>query len=347
MKNSKTLLIAAMLIVTFVTSQTLFAQGRGNFGNRGNKGNTGGINASAILADLPFEDLSEAEINDLLHMREEEKLAHDVYQVLYEKWQTAVFTNIAKSEQQHTDMVKLLIDKYELEDPFQEETGKFSNADLQAIYNSLVESGSQSLIEALYVGLTIEDLDIYDLHETLERTDNQDITLVYTNLLKGSRNHMRAFNNLYSAQDLTYEPQYISVEEFTEIIESAIERGGNGQGRGKGLGKKNINCTNPANQQGSIETSNSTFKASNYPNPANPGTTIQFSLEEPANVTLKIYNIRGQLVMDYDMGYLGEGIHSQNWNGTNRYGQHMSSGMYFYEINTGSQKIVNKLSLLK
>ncbi len=170
--------------------------------------------------------LSPEEQADLLHMREEEKLARDVYLTLYEKWQLPVFQNIARSEQTHMDAVAALLPAYGLEDPVAQtgdERGVFTDPDLQALYDQLVEQGSASIVDALTVGATIEDLDIKDLNEALGRTDQEDIRLVYENLKKGSENHMRAFVSNLQSRGADYTPQYISEAEYQAIVGSAVE----------------------------------------------------------------------------------------------------------------------------
>ncbi|WP_024788258.1 MULTISPECIES: DUF2202 domain-containing protein [unclassified Lebetimonas] len=180
------------------------------------------------VLSLPKESLSKVEINDLLHMREEEKLARDVYLTLYKKWKLPVFKNISKSENWHMHMIKLLLDKYGLNDPVEktgDRVGVFESKKLQKLYNELVEKGSMSLKDALMVGATIEDLDIKDLEEAIKRSNNKDINLVYQNLEKGSRNHMRAFVGVLRRYGGDYTPQFISMSEFNQIISSKHEMG--------------------------------------------------------------------------------------------------------------------------
>jgi tRNA isopentenyl-2-thiomethyl-A-37 hydroxylase MiaE len=88
-----------------------------------------------------------------------------------------------------------------------------------------VTTGKTSLEDALVVGATIEDMDIADLQENLTRTDNEDIATVYRNLLRGSRNHLRAFAKAMDRYDVTYEARYISAEEYEAIVTSSKERG--------------------------------------------------------------------------------------------------------------------------
>jgi len=117
-------------------------------------------------------------------MREEEKLAHDVYVTLYEQWGLPIFQNISQSEQAHTEAVKALLERYGVADPATGTIGTFSNPELQSLYTDLIARGSQSLVEALKVGVAIEELDILDLQERLVQTDNADIQQVFNNLLQ-------------------------------------------------------------------------------------------------------------------------------------------------------------------
>ncbi|MEZ4986528.1 MAG: DUF2202 domain-containing protein [Saprospiraceae bacterium] len=176
---------------------------------------------------MPTEELSTVEADVLQFMREEEKLAHDVYVNLYERWGVQIFTNIAQSEQRHTDAIKCLLDKYGLADPAEElAEGVFSNPDLGALYLQLVALGNQSLADAYQVGATIEDLDIKDLQDLAATVDNQDIIAVFAALERGSRNHLRAFTKQILAAGSTYTPLYISTVDYEVIIASPTERGG-------------------------------------------------------------------------------------------------------------------------
>jgi len=180
------------------------------------------------VQNLPRQPLSKSEVADLLYMREEEKLARDVYLTLSKFYPLPVFRNISRSEEQHMKMVKVLLDKYGIPDPVAESGGKvgvFKNKKLQELYDKLVKEGRSSLLSALRVGATIEDLDIKDLEEAIARTDNEDVKVVYQNLMKGSRNHMRAFVRLLRRFGGDYSPQYISQEEFQRILSVKHEAG--------------------------------------------------------------------------------------------------------------------------
>ena len=181
---------------------------------------------SSLLEGIPLETLNDQEKASLIFMREEEKLARDVYDFLYENWSTKIFDNISNSEQSHMDAVLLLINRYDLEDPVaNDQAGKFLNGELQQLYDDLTAAGSTNTTEALSVGAAIEEIDIMDLETALgSYVDNQDIIVVYQNLAKGSRNHLRSFVKNLASQGVNYEPQYLSLEEYNAIINSDMER---------------------------------------------------------------------------------------------------------------------------
>ena len=165
--------------------------------------------------------LSQAEINDLKFLREEEKLARDVYLYAFNKHQAVIFKNISQSEQTHMNSVLNLMNKYGIPDSASTEIGVFNNPDLQTLYNSLTKQADISLIEALKAGATIEDLDINDIDDFTANTTKPDLLNVYGNLNCGSKNHIRAFTRWLENNEVTYAPQYISVEEYTIILSSS------------------------------------------------------------------------------------------------------------------------------
>jgi hypothetical protein len=146
--------------------------------------------------------LTQIEAQNLIFLREEEKLARDVYLAMLDRYHAQIFANISVSEQRHMDAVKSLIDKYRLQDPVVDDTpGAFTNPTLASLYQSLVEKGSMSFTDALGVGVIIEEMDIHDIEiEMLPFTTKTDIKQVLTNLLAGSYNHLDAFNTLLATQ---------------------------------------------------------------------------------------------------------------------------------------------------
>lgn len=172
---------------------------------------------SASINSDALAGLNDREIEWLKFMAEEEKLARDVYQALYESWNYPVFSNIAKSEQQHMDSVISALDasgeRMEVLP-----AGEFSNPELSALYNKLVSEGKNSLVSAFTTGAAIEDLDISDLQKAVAESENDTLKVLYQNLMKGSRNHLRSFTAQLERVDADYTAQYISNEYYEKVI---------------------------------------------------------------------------------------------------------------------------------
>ena len=212
-------------------------RGRGYQGN-GYQGNGGSSSAGASTVDLdalfaqevaklPKDALSPPEKEGLLYMREEEKLARDVYLFLGEKFNARAFLNIAESEQTHMAYVKVLLDKYGIPDPVgSNPRGVFTNPEFTILYKELTQQGSVSIGEAYKVGMLIEELDLADLDRVLKETDNADIRILYQNLAKGSRNHLRSFSRQIEREAVTYKPVHISSSLYSKILSTPQEGGG-------------------------------------------------------------------------------------------------------------------------
>lgn len=204
-----------------------------------------------IFGNYTSKNNSESDQSSLLFMLEEEKLAHDVYTFLYQKWETNQFGNIKESEKVHVEKMKELLEQNKIPYEILPE-GKFKNQNLQKLYDDLISKGKQSEIEALKVGATIEDVDIFDLQRLKKETKNQNIINVYNFLECASRNHLRAFNRGLSMRNAEYKAQHISQKMYTEIANGEHEKCGlqtgiqcneqNGYGKGNGKRKGMINC---------------------------------------------------------------------------------------------------------
>ncbi|MBN1322168.1 MAG: DUF2202 domain-containing protein [Thermoleophilia bacterium] len=186
------------LVLVLAVGGTVLATGSAWKGGDGSGAASSPANGSAARSgNKVLAILSDQEKEALLFMREEEKLARDVYTVLYAKWGEEAFENIARSESRHMESVRRLLDRYGLIDPVAVDApGLFANSELQALYNELVSKGSRSLTEALEVGRTIETKDIQDLKDLLAISEHADVTRVVQNLLRGSEKHLAAFTRL-------------------------------------------------------------------------------------------------------------------------------------------------------
>lgn len=173
------------------------------------------------IDQLPKGELTEDEINGLQFMREEEKMARDVYLRLYSQWSLLPFKHISKSEQVHMDAILDLLNRYGLDDPAEgNDVGEFTNDDLQKLYDELIVHGSESAVEALKVGALIEEVDILDIQRMLDEDfESQDIVFVMSNLLRGSGFHLKAFAWNLKRYNIDYAPILLDVEKFNEILD--------------------------------------------------------------------------------------------------------------------------------
>ncbi len=177
--------------------------------------------------------LTPEETATLLFVREEEKMARDVYLSLYDLWGSQIFQNIALgSEQQHMDSVLLLINNLGLTDPVvSDAVGDFTDPEIDDLYDELVDRGDESLAEALRVGGFIEEFDMLDLQdaidEAMDGTNQLAVIQTYTNLLCGSRNHLRAFVGQYESTTGTdYVAQVLDQTSVDTLADSPQEQCG-------------------------------------------------------------------------------------------------------------------------
>lgn len=175
------------------------------------------------------QPLSVVEQADLIFMRQEEKLARDVYLQNGETHGIATFDNIATSEQRHMDAILQLLLRYRLTDPVVGlPIGEFVDPELQALHDNLMGLGAADALSALKVGGLIEEVDMRDIVAAIERSQHADIDSVYANLLCGSRNHLRAFaGQIELTTGLPYAAQVLPQAEVDAILATGQERCGN------------------------------------------------------------------------------------------------------------------------
>jgi hypothetical protein len=216
------LMLSAWLL-TVAINPLPAAQGNAWGGNQGNQGGN----------TLTTASVDDAEAATLTFMREEEKLARDLYLAFHDQYQADLFRNIASAEQRHMDAVKTKLDRYGLPDPAQADLlGGFADGELQALYDQLLAQGLASYLDALQVGALVEEVDIEDNRNAIAGTDNPDLQTVYDNLLRGSRNHLRAYAAAIEQLGVVYQAQHLEQADVDAILDSPMERGGAGAGRG-------------------------------------------------------------------------------------------------------------------
>ena len=90
-----------------------------------------------------------------------------------------------------------------------------------------------------------------------------------------------------------------------------------------------------------------TFAAKNFPNPFNPSTKIEWTIPSVGDLSIKVYNVQGELVKTLVDEYVDAKSGVETWNGTNNAGGDVASGIYFYEVRSGNNVTVNKMALVK
>ena len=141
-------------------------------------------------------ELTEEQVESLVFMYQEEKMAGDVYSVFAEEYDAPIFEQIAASEDKHASAVENLLVQAGVDTSALDalEPGEFQNEELQALYDALIEQGSTSYESALEAGVAIEETDIADLSVYLQESEMTDAMVnVYEHLSDGSENHLDAF----------------------------------------------------------------------------------------------------------------------------------------------------------
>lgn len=221
---------ACTVLASDVVAQQGRRQGRGRGRNSSQQGPGAGRGVSA-------GKISAAERDSLVAMREEEKLARDVYTALGKVWKQPIFMNISQAESRHMRAIDGLLSGSEVKkNAGKDIPGQFTDPKVRALYQKLVAQGSNSQLDAYSVGAKIEEMDIVDLRKTIKVTTNPVIKRVLGNLERGSRNHLRAFAAQIRNLGANYKAEYLSQTEFDQIAASPMERGGGGGG-GQGAGR--------------------------------------------------------------------------------------------------------------
>ena len=196
----KTLKLLATTLLVASLAATPLAALAGNGKGNGGRPDTTGVSA-AVLVPLTLD-----EIATLLWMREEEKLARDVYIKMTEYYPVDVFSNIAAAEQKHFDAIGRKLEQYGIADVAKTEIGAFYDPVLQKMYEDFVADGLISYVDALFVGVDIEEADLVDLTVAIDETDSRPLKRTYSRLLIGSQHHLDSFIKLLEKEGIDYEP---------------------------------------------------------------------------------------------------------------------------------------------
>jgi hypothetical protein len=152
------------------------------------------VMGSSLPAYSAFPYASAELKNSLKFIVEEEKMARDVYTVLAKNSAYPKFRNIANAEQFHMDQMSMVLADYGIWNPtLNRKPGVFFNKEIAALYKSHIAKGQLSALDAIEVGIRIEERDIADLTAMEKLITQEDIQFVVNYLLAGSRNHLAAF----------------------------------------------------------------------------------------------------------------------------------------------------------
>lgn len=220
----KTFRIVSLAIVLGIGAPLLAQAGMyGPHGSSPAPSMMGGHSLSTAGAALTVD-----EATVLVFMREEEKLARDLYLNFDELFGGTTFAQIASSEQRHMDAILRKLTKYQLPDPAAGNAiGEFSNDELQALYDDLLDEGTASEGAALTVGGFVEELDIVDNTEAGAAATQEDLKRVYEALTCGSRNHLRSFaGRIVTLTGQPYVAQVLTQAEVDAILQQAYEQCG-------------------------------------------------------------------------------------------------------------------------
>ena len=171
---------------------------------------TAGLAAAALTfggATFASADTSAPDADEqasLAFSREEEKMAHDLYTAFGDKYDSAVWDRIARSEERHFDAIGRLLEQFGIDDPSEgNKAGVYDDKDVQELYDDWLAQGQKSEAEAFKAAIALEERDIADLKVQIKATDNDDIDAVYERLLAGSENHLAAFTAWSKGEPVT------------------------------------------------------------------------------------------------------------------------------------------------
>lgn len=171
------------------------------------------------LGDEQSDQLRPIEAEKLRFMRQEEKLARDVYLSLYATWKEAAFKENANAEQQHMDLIKKLLNRYGVADPIIDDSiGVFEDKNFDMLFRSMTEAGNKSMVDALKVSAAVEEIDIDELQESVAESKNEDLRQVYVDLLQDSKEHFRTVVRQIESLGITYHAQYMTQQEVDKIL---------------------------------------------------------------------------------------------------------------------------------
>jgi len=179
--------------------------------------------------DKTFNALSQTPLNDteradILKLQEDQKYITDMNTILATQHpEVTVFLNIANASKVYQAADNVILQRYGMATPEKNATDEYSSQKLQSTVANDVNTGSNSVRDALIVSARAEDMHIADLEAAIGRTDNPDLQFMDRQELLSSRNNLRTISQWITAYQGAYIPTYITVDYYKNLTSSPLE----------------------------------------------------------------------------------------------------------------------------
>lgn len=218
------------------------------------------------------DPLTADEIEFLFAMREDEKMAKDLYTAFGAQYPTAVqFSRIATAEATHVAAIETMLTYYEVSFPALTPAGVFADAEKQAQYDAFLAQGT-TIQGAFEVMALLEEENIAAYKAVEATATNANIKLILANMVRASSNHLKAAVRQLTILGITYTPTHLDQATFDEVISSAFAQGNMyGQQMGKGNRGGNTNSQKGNMGQGNKGNVNGSGICTGTNNGSSPG----------------------------------------------------------------------------
>ena len=170
--------------------------------------------------------LTPNEIQWLIYIREEEKMARDLYIGMYNSWGLSIFKSISEEEQEHINAMLELFKMYSIVDPLAGDVPRnYTNQHIANLHTSLLTQGMQSNKDGLKACALQEEISMQDLDLAMKSTQQQAINKVYSELQRDSINHLRSFIHSLEIFGERYMAVKIPQQTVDAIILDKMDRG--------------------------------------------------------------------------------------------------------------------------
>jgi len=174
---------------------------------------------------FPYADLSDLEIDGIRFIREEEKASKDYVLSMDILFDENLLDQLYEVERTHYQAGLFAIEKYGLADPTSGKArGNFTSPNIQAFYDTAISDGQGGTSDAIHAAARLQEASYVTITNQLNRVaNNRDLRMVYHALATATRNHIRLTISRLDELGLTYEPRFLSVSDFQDIIRGGIE----------------------------------------------------------------------------------------------------------------------------